>query len=78
MEERGTVVGGHGTGVVEGGGAWNDPVSVSSFCLCSVSLLLSKLILQEAGPAGMFPVGGISRINQANPLSLPPGEDSRP
>ena len=44
----------------------------------AMSLLLSKLILQEAGPAGMFPVGGISRINQANPLFLPPGEDRQP
>ena len=44
----------------------------------AMSLLLSKLGLQEAGPAGMFSAGGMSKINKANPLFLPPGEGGRP
>ena len=57
MEERGTVVGGHGWG--EGGrGQLVAPASASA-----MSLLLSKPILQEAGPAGMFSAGGMSKIN---------------
>ena len=54
----------------------------SMFCLQLLLLLcVSPVIetyLQEAGPAGMFSAGEMSRINQANPLFLPPGEDRRP
>ena len=54
----------------------------SVFCLQLLPLLcvfpVIETHLQEAGPAGMFSAGGISRINQARTLFLPPGEDRQP
>ena len=56
MGEKGTIVGGHEWGG-EGGG------NLGSTAASAMTLLLSKLGLQEAGAAGMFPAGGISKIN---------------
>ena len=54
----------------------------SVFCLQLLPLLcVSPVIethLQEAGPAGMFSARGISRINQARMLFLPPGKERQP
>ena len=51
-------------GVVEGGGnTCLIHFLVAPASASAMSLLLSKPILQEAGPAGMFSAGGMSRIN---------------
>ena len=56
----------HWAGVVGGGGARGGMID-SVFCLQLLPLLcVSPVIetyLQEAGPAGMFSAGGMSRIN---------------
>ena len=78
MEEWGTVVGGPRAGVVEGGGAWNDPVSVSSFCLCSVSLLLSKLTFRKPGRRECFQSGEYQELTRPTRYSCPQEKTGNP